>query len=136
MSTALQALNEHGQSPWIDYISRDFVHGGDLAGLVDDGIRGMTSNPTIFQGAIADGNTYDDQLREVLERETDPKEVFLALVQDDSRDACCMLRPVFDAEDSTRDGWVSLEVDPNLAKDANATAKEARRLHGMIDRPN
>jgi transaldolase len=136
MSTPLHALNDHGVSPWIDYISRDFVHGGDLAGLIEDGIRGMTSNPTIFQSAIADGNAYDDQLREVLEHETDPKEVFLALARDDIRDACDMLRPVFDEGESTRDGWVSLEVDPNLANDAEGTATEAKRLFEMIDRPN
>ncbi len=136
MTTPLQLLAEQGQSPWIDYISREFVRDGDLAGLVDDGIVGVTSNPTIFQGAIADGTDYDDQLREVLKTESDPKEVFLALAREDIREACDVLRPVFDRGDATRDGWVSLEVDPGLAHDAAATAKEARRLHGMIDRPN
>lgn len=136
MTTPLQLLAEQGQSPWIDYISREFVRDGDLAGLVDDGIVGVTSNPTIFQGAIAEGTDYDDQLREVLKTESDPKEVFLALAREDIREACDVLRPVFDRGDATRDGWVSLEVDPGLAHDAAATAKEARRLHGMIDRPN
>ncbi len=136
MSTPLQLLAEHGQSPWIDFISREFVRDGDLAGLVDEGIVGVTSNPTIFQGAIAEGTAYDDQLREVLKTERDPKEVFLALAREDIREACDVLRPVFDRGDSTRDGWVSLEVDPGLAHDAGATTKEARRLHGMIDRPN
>ncbi len=136
MSTPLQSLTEHGQSPWIDFISREFVQDGDLEALVRDGIVGVTSNPTIFQGAIADGTAYDDQLREVLKSESDPKEVFLLLARDDVRAACDLLRKVFERGEPTRDGWVSLEVDPNLANDAGATVKEARRLHHMIDRPN
>ena len=106
MATRLQLLAEHGQSPWIDYLSRPFVRGGDLAGLVREGIAGVTSNPTIFQSAIAEGDSYDDQLREVLREQSDPKEVFLALAQDDIRHACDLLREVFDRGDSTRDGWV------------------------------
>jgi transaldolase len=136
MTTPLKQLLEHGQSPWLDYISRSFIEDGDLKGLVDEGIVGVTSNPTIFQGAIADGNTYDEQLREILQSETDPKEVFLALAQVDIRNACDVLRPVFERGDATRDGWVSLEVDPNLAMDAQGTAEEAKRLHKMIERPN
>ncbi len=136
MTTPLQQLSEHGQSPWIDYISRVFVRDGDLKGLVDDGIVGVTSNPTIFQGAIADGDAYDEQLRELLESETDPKEVFFALAREDVRAACDVLRGVFTRGDATRDGWVSLEVDPNLANDAEATAREAKRIHAMIERPN
>jgi transaldolase len=136
MTTPLNALSEHGQSPWIDYLSRSFVREGDLAGLIGDGIVGITSNPTIFQGAIADGNAYDEQLREVLASERDPKEVFLALARQDIRGACDLLAPVFERGDATRDGWVSLEVDPNLAHDADGTAREAARLHEMVARPN
>jgi transaldolase len=136
MPTPLQLLSEHGQSPWIDYLSRPFVRDGDLAGLVREGIVGVTSNPTIFQGAIANGNAYDEQLREVLREETEPKEVFLALAQEDIRGACEVLREVFERGEKTRDGWVSLEVDPNLAYDAKGTLEEAKRLHTMIDRPN
>jgi transaldolase len=133
MTTPLQSLDEHGQSPWIDYVSRPFLHDGEFAGLVRDGIVGVTSNPTIFQGAIAGGDAYDEQLKEVLRSEDDPKEVFLALAREDIREACDALREVFDRG---RDGWVSLEVDPKLAMDAAATTEEARRLHAMIDRPN
>lgn len=79
---------------WIDYLSRPFVRDGDLAGLIDDGIVGVTSNPTIFQAAIAEGHSYDEQLHEVLASETDPKEVFLALARDDIHAACDLLRPV------------------------------------------
>ena len=136
MTTPLKALAEHGQSPWIDYLSRPFVREGDLAGLIDDGIVGVTSNPTIFQGAIAHSDAYDDQLREVLATESDPKQVFFALARDDIRGACDLLAPVFDRGDETRDGWVSLEVDPNLAHDAAGTAAEARRLHAMVERHN
>ena len=136
MTTPLKALAEHGQSPWIDYLSRPFVREGDLAGLIDDGIVGVTSNPTIFQGAIAHSDAYDDQLREVLATESDPKQVFFALARDDIRGACDLLAPVFDRGDETRDGWVSLEVDPNLAHDAAGTAAEAGRLHAMVERHN
>ncbi len=136
MTTPLQSLYEHGQSPWIDYVSRPFLHDGEMTSLVERGIVGVTSNPTIFQAAIADGNAYDEQMREILRSQTDPKEVFLALARDDIRDACDELRGVFDRGDSTRDGWVSMEVDPNLANDAAGTITEARRLHAMIDRRN
>ena len=136
MATSLQQLMDHGQSPWIDFISREFVRDGDMQGLVDEGIVGVTSNPTIFQGAISKGNSYDDQLRELFEEHDDPKEVFWALARDDIQAACDLLTPVFERGDSTRDGWVSLEVDPNLAHDADGTIREAKRLHGMVARPN
>jgi transaldolase len=136
MTTALHALRDQGQSPWIDYISRPFVREGELADLIEKGISGATSNPTIFQGAIAEGDAYDEQLRDVLETEQDPKEVFLALAREDIRAACDLFRPVFDRNEKTRDGWVSLEVDPNLARDTAGTVAEAKRLHPMIERPN
>src|ERR1700742_1783639 len=135
MSTPLQQLREHGTSPWLDYISREFIRDGDLQKLVDEGIVGLTSNPTIFQKAIADGNAYDDQFREVLREQDDPKQVFFALAKDDIREACDLLRPAFDRGDSTRDGWVSLEVDPDLANDNKATAEQAKVLHAMVERP-
>ena len=136
MPTPLKTLAEYGQSAWIDFLSRPFVRSGDLAGLIDDGIVGVTSNPTIFQAAIADGDSYDEQLHDLLATETDPKELFLALAKKDIRAACDLLLPVFSRGEETRDGWVSLEVDPNLANDAHATAEEAQRLHTMINRPN
>jgi transaldolase len=134
--TPLQQLAAHGQSVWIDYLSRRFVQGGDLEGLVREGVVGVTSNPTIFQGAIAEGDAYDDQMRELFRSEDDPKELFLALARDDIRAACDVLRHVWDRGDATRDGWVSLEVDPSLAHDTQATIDEAARLHAMVDRPN
>jgi transaldolase len=135
--TPLTRLAAHGQSVWIDYLSRRFVEDGDLAALVDQGVVGVTSNPTIFQGAIAEGDAYDEQLREVLKTETEPKEVFLALATRDVRNACDILRPVWDrAGENARDGWVSFEVDPTLAHDTEATIAEAKRLHQLVDRPN
>ena len=134
--TPLQELADHGQSVWIDYLSRPFVQDGDLAGLVDDGIEGVTSNPTIFQGAIAEGDAYDQQIREIVEGgESEPKEIFIALASDDIRDACDVLRRVYDDGDG-KDGYVSFEVDPRLAHDTRATCEEAKRLHGLIDKPN
>jgi transaldolase len=133
--TPLKQLADQGQSVWIDYLSRNFVNDGDLARLVDDGVVGVTSNPTIFQGAIAEGDAYDDQIKELSATESDPKEIFLALAQDDIRAACDVLRRVWDDGDG-KDGWVSLEVDPNLAHDTQATIDEAARLHDLIDRPN
>jgi len=136
MTTPLQLLSEHGQSPWIDYISRPFIDGGDLGRLVSDGIVGVTSNPTIFQGAIAGGDAYDEQLRDVIHSESDPKQVFLALAREDIREACDVLRDVWERGGAARDGWVSLEVDPTLAMDAPGTTREAQRLHELIGRPN
>jgi transaldolase len=137
--TPLKQLSAHGQSVWIDFVSRPFIHDGDLEGLVEEGVVGVTSNPTIFQSAIAEGDAYDEQLREVLktETETEPKDVFLALAVRDIQDACDILRPTWDkAGANARDGWVSLEVDPNLAHDTQATIDEAKRLHELVDRPN
>ena len=136
MTTPLRRLAEHGQSAWIDYLSRELVRQGGLAELVGAGIVGVTSNPTIFQGAIAGGSDYDEQLRALPRSERDPKEAFLQLARDDIREACDLLRNVFDNGGSTRDGWVSLEVDPNLAYQTQATIDEARRLNELIDRPN
>ena len=133
--TPLKQLGEQGQSVWIDFLSRRFVQDGDLAGLVRDGVVGVTSNPTIFQGAIAEGDAYDDQIRELSSSESDPKEIFLALARDDIRDACDVLKPVWDEGDG-KDGWVSLEVDPNLAHDTEGTIAEAKRLHALVEKPN
>ncbi len=136
MATPLKQLSEHGQSVWIDYLSRSLVRDGELERLIGEGVVGVTSNPTIFQGAIAEGEDYDEQLREVLQTESDPKEVFLALAKEDIRGACDLLRGVFDSGEKTRDGWVSLEVDPNFAYKEKETFEEAKRLHAMIERPN
>jgi len=132
----LQQLSKLGQSVWIDYLSRRLVREGELAELMHEhAVVGVTSNPTIFQKAIAEGDAYDDQLREVLAEEDDAKEVFLKLAVKDVQDACDLLREVWDGGQG-QDGYVSIEVDPNLASDAQATTDEAQRLHDLVDRPN
>jgi len=132
----LHKLSELGQSVWIDYLSRDLLRSGELARMMrEDAVVGVTSNPTIFEKAIAAGEAYDDQLREVLEEERDPKEIFLRLAIQDVSDALDLLRPVWD-EGSGQDGYVSLEVDPTLAYDTEATTAEAIRLHKAVDKPN
>jgi transaldolase len=133
--TPLKQLADAGQAVWIDYLSRSFIKSGGLADLVDKGVVGVTSNPTIFQAAIAEGDAYDEQIKELSATESEPKEIFIALARDDIRDACDVLRPVWDSGYG-KDGWVSLEVDPNLAHDTAATVAEAKRLHALVDRPN
>jgi transaldolase len=132
----LHQLSELGQSVWIDYLSRHLIRGGELARMMEeDAVVGVTSNPTIFQKAIAEGDAYDEQLREVLAEEDDPKEVFLKLAIKDVQDACDLLRQVWDGG-AGQDGYVSIEVDPNLAYDTEGTIAEAQRLHELVDRPN
>jgi transaldolase len=132
----LHQLSSLGQSVWIDFLSRRLIKGGGLERLMrEDAVVGVTSNPTIFQKAISEGDAYDEQLREVLADEDDPKEVFLKLAVKDVQDACDLLRSVWD-EGQGQDGYVSIEVDPNFAFDTDATIAEAQRLHELVDRPN
>jgi transaldolase len=131
----LHELSARGQSVWIDFLSRDLVQSGGLKRLMDeDAVVGVTSNPTIFQKAISQGNTYDEQLKELLETESNPKEIFLQLAVRDVTSALDVLAPVHEA--NPEDGYVSIEVDPNFAYDTKATYDEAIRLHEWIDRPN
>ena len=135
-TSRLHELSEHGQSVWIDSISREWLREGFLAKLMrDDAVVGVTSNPTIFQKALSEGHWYDDQLREVVREVDDPKEVFYRLAVDDIREACDALRSVWDAGGG-KDGYVSMEVDPHLAYDREATIAEALRFHEWIDKPN
>jgi transaldolase len=132
----LHQLSSEGQSVWIDFLSRPLLRDGDLERLIrDDAVAGVTSNPTIFQKAISSGDAYDDQLREVLEDTEDGKEAFIALAVRDVQDACDVMRDTYERTDGV-DGFVSLEVDPDVAFDRDATEQEAERLHGLVDRPN
>ena len=132
----LHRLSAHGQSVWVDSISREWLENGFLEKLMrEDAVVGVTSNPTIFQKALATGDWYDDQLRSCLDELTDAKEIFLRLAIDDIRRACDVLRRVWD-EGKGQDGYVSLEVDPTLAVDCEGTFVEAMRLHELVDRPN
>jgi transaldolase len=135
-TSRLHQLSELGQSVWIDFLSRNMLRSGKLKNLMeDDAVVGVTSNPTIFQKAISAGDAYDEQLRRELEDESDPKELFLRLAIKDVQDACDLLRRVWDAGGG-QDGYVSLEVDPTLAFDTDATIAEAARLHDVVDRAN
>ena len=132
----LHGLAELGQSVWIDSLSRGWLKSGDLARWMDeDALTGVTSNPTIFQKALSEGDWYDDQLREVLTEEDDLKEVFLQLAIADIEEACDLFRSVWDGGDG-KDGYVSMEVDPNFAYDTSATIEEAARFHDWVERPN
>ena len=131
----LHTLSARGQSVWIDYLSRDMLEEGELARMMrEDAVVGVTSNPTIFQKAISQGERYDEQLKELLEEETDPKEIFLQLSARDVEAALDLLAPVH--EQTGYDGFVSWEVDPNLAYHRESTFDEAMRLHAWLDRPN
>jgi transaldolase len=135
-NSRLHQLSELGQSVWIDFLSRHLLRSGELARMMEeDAVVGVTSNPTIFQKAISEGDAYDEQFREVLAGEDDPKEVFLRLAVQDVQNACDLLRRVWDGGQG-QDGYVSIEVDPNLAYDTDATIAEAQRLHALVDKPN
>ncbi|MEX2613263.1 MAG: transaldolase, partial [Gaiellaceae bacterium] len=132
----LHELSSHGVSVWIDSLSREMLETGELARLIEeDAVVGVTSNPTIFEKALSSGAWYDDQLREILDREDDPKEIFIALAVEDVQRACDLLQPVWERTDGV-DGYVSIEVDPELAYDRDASYEEAMRLHKLVDKPN
>jgi transaldolase len=135
MSTRLHTLHAAGQSLWLDYIDRVMLGNGDLARRIrEDALTGMTSNPTIFEKALAEGAAYDAQLR-TLPASLSAREAFEAVATTDVRDACDAFRGVYDATQAV-DGYVSLEVSPDLARDAAGTVAEARRLWQIVDRPN
>jgi transaldolase len=131
----LDQLSARGQSVWIDYLSRDLLETGELKRMMEeDAVVGVTSNPTIFQKALSQGDAYDEQLRMLVEREQDAKEIFLHLAVRDVESALDLLLPVHERD--PQDGYVSIEVDPTLAYDTKATYDEAIRLHEWIRRPN
>lgn len=135
--SALRELGRLGQSFWIDFIHREFVTSGGLARMIqDDGLKGMTSNPAIFEQAMGGGGKYAAPLREhVLSGERDPKVLYERLAVEDVCMAADGLRGVYDGTEG-RDGYVSLEVSPHLAHETEATDREARRLWGAVGRPN
>ncbi len=135
-TTRLHELSARGVSVWIDTLSREMLDTGELERLIrEDAVVGVTSNPTIFEKALSTGGWYDEQLREVIDREEDTKEVFIALAVADVQEACDLLEPVW-RETHGVDGRVSIEVDPELAYDRAASFGEAMRLHELVDRPN
>ena len=135
VSEPVAALARHGVSVWLDDLSRELVRSGDLQRLVDRGVVGVTSNPTIFASALAKGSAYDDQVAELQAAGADVEATVTAITTTDVREACDVLAPVHEATDGV-DGRVSLEVDPRLAHDGDATLGQARALHATVDRPN
>ncbi|MDQ8153484.1 MAG: transaldolase [Gemmatimonadota bacterium] len=131
----LQALHDAGQSLWLDYIDRPMLHNGELARRIrDDVLTGMTSNPAIFEKALAQGTAYDAQVEGLMGERTS-WQLFEELAAADVRAACDLFRDVYDRSAGV-DGYVSLEVSPNVANDAEGTVREARHLWALVDRPN
>ncbi len=135
MENQLKQLLDAGQSVWLDNLRRSMFASGELQGLIDKGLRGMTSNPTIFEKAIGTGNDYDEQLRSLLGSERDASALFWDLAVQDIQSACDLFRPVYDRA-AGNDGFVSLEVSPLLARDTRGTIEMAKDLWKRVNRPN
>ena len=135
MNDRLQALADAGVSIWLDDLSRERIETGNLADLVKEkSVVGVTTNPTIFAAAISDGERYDEQVRKLVADGTTTDRVIFELTTEDVRDACDVLAPIYDGKPA--DGRVSIEVDPNLAHDTEATIAAAQDLWQAVDRPN
>ena len=135
MTTTLHRLQALGQSVWFDDISRGLIRSGGLQELIDLGVTGLTSNPTIFEKAVSGGADYDDGLRDLAEQGLSAGEIYERLTIEDIQSAADLLRPVYDRTDGA-DGYASLEVNPHLAHDTGTTTSEAGRLFAALDRPN
>jgi len=133
--SAIKQLIDFGQSPWNDNLTRALAKGGLRDLIAEHGMRGVTSNPTIFEKAMAQGNDYDAQLREVTARGASPIDAYWDLVTTDIAHAADLLRPTFDELDGA-DGFVSVEVSPDLAHDTDGTISQAKELWDRLDRPN
>ncbi len=133
--TKLHELAELGQAIWLDYISRSLIASGELQKLVDQGLRGVTSNPSIFEKAIAGSADYDEDLNRLVSEGRSVAEIYEDLAMADIRSAADVLRPVYEKTGGA-DGYVSLEVNPALAHETEATIAEARRLFVSLERPN
>jgi transaldolase len=135
MSNNLKALHDAGVSIWLDFIDRVILRNGELAKRIrDDSLTGMTSNPTIFEKALAEGTEYDDQIRSA-PGDVTGMDLFERIATSDVRDACDAFKAVYDSTNGY-DGYVSIEVSPGAANDARATLSEAQRLWATVDRPN
>jgi transaldolase len=136
MPSAIAHLHDFGQSPWYDNLARPLITGGGLAQLIDeDGIRGVTSNPTIFEKAMASGAGYDDQLKQTAAEGLSIADSYWRLVTEDVGNAADILRPVYE-QTGGADGFVSLEVSPDLAHETDRTVAQAKELFGTLGRPN
>ena len=136
MKNSLQLLRDHGQSVWLDYLRRSLITSGELKRLIkEDGLRGLTSNPSIFEKAIAGSNDYRDMLEAPASQGIDAKALYERIAVRDIQDAADLLRPVY-LDSKRRDGYVSLEVSPRLARQTQGTLEEARRLWQTVAREN
>jgi len=136
MGNPLLDLQKHGQSVWLDYIRRKALLSGDVRQLIEnDGLRGMTANPSIFQAAIAAGDDYDETIARLVRAGAEPNTIYETIAVEDIQMACDQFRPLYDATEGL-DGLVSLEVSPGLAHDTQGTIEEARRLWTWVNRPN
>lgn len=133
--TKIHELASLGQSVWLDYIRRSFLANGDLQALIEQGLRGMTSNPSIFEKAIAHSDDYDQDMKRLAGEGKTIDEIYTCLAVEDIQQAADLLRPVYE-ETQRADGYVSMEVNPNLARKTAETISEARKLWELVDRPN
>lgn len=132
----LMKIQQHGQSIWLDYLHRRILDSGELERLIEeDGIRGVTSNPAIFQKAIGDSNVYDPEIRRLADRGNDTDAIYRALIVEDIQRAADLFRPLYDSSEGQH-GFVSLEVNPHLAHKTEETVKEAREYWSLLGRPN
>jgi transaldolase len=135
MKTLLHQLYDFGQSPWLDYISRKILDNGHLQRMIDKGIVGVTSNPTIFDKAVHTGHDYDPIIRELAQKGKTKEEICDNITIRDIQDACDLFLPVYQ-QTGNKDGYVSLEVNPNLAYDTDGTIQEAEKLFQLVNRSN
>jgi transaldolase len=132
----LHELAARGQAVWFDTLSRQLVRSGELARMMDeDAVTGVTSNPTIFQKALAEGDAYDEDMKKLLDETDDPTKIFFSLALQDIREACDVLKPAYDSSNGV-DGYVSMEVEPGIAYDTETTFEQARWIATEVDRPN
>ena len=136
MSDHLKELSAQGVSIWLDDLSRPLITGGGLQELIDtSSVVGVTTNPTIFAGALSQGDSYGDQIKGLAAEGTTVEQAAFALITQDVRDACDMMAPIYRSTEG-EDGRVSIEVDPRLAHDTDKTVEQVRALHAAVDRPN
>lgn len=135
MTIAQELYDKHGQSIWYDNIRRALIESGELQSLLDQGVRGVTSNPSIFEKAISGSNDYDEDLQKLVQEGKSSNDIYEALVLEDIRRAADLLRPLYDSSNGV-DGYISLEVSPRLSHDTEGTVQEAARFHAALKRPN
>ena len=135
MASLTDLFEIYGQSPWLDNLKRDWVESGELKAWIEKGVRGLTSNPSIFEKAISDSEAYDQQFTSLIRDGVSVEEAYWKLVQTDISSALALLKPIHESSNGV-DGFVSVEVDPRLARDTDATINAARALDDQLDSPN